>query len=543
MILGIIKKQDNSYEYFNMIDNQIQCLHVDNNGFSLSDLTEIRKLFSKKVIHFDNYNSYNSSLFSSRRHSIKKVMSSIIILSSAMILEIGSYGMMFSFGERNNNYENVNSFDILTYDSAIKCINESSLNSDAKILLANEQLLKDIFNYYEDTPLAYIANLKFNNINIKYYDDDDEIDERYKSNGFYQSNIPNILFVNDEYASANLELNKNARQTVAHEFIHLLEAPANPYTYLKEAAAELLVKEYYNMSVVTYKPAVKQLMLLIDIIGPDPIMKLLFSGDNKLFLKTITTYLNDEDSQLLINYFKNGDLVLDHPKENYHIQEILCKLYKNMYGQDISNDENILYDIVYNNDNYDCVDTEKYYLNMNKMLDQDEYKFFNVDINKLKNLSFLQEQLLYEYERRITYDEYEQLLKSNNSYNFYFFGDGKHGGIVVDNDELKFYEYDVPNKENGNLYAVDLSRTGKNISILQAISFGYISDIYVKQTSKELLINVDWNLVNVYKKYNLVNNKGLLYILDERNNYLVVRTDSVKKRFKSDLSKEKSLKK
>lgn len=426
MIGAIIKNKDNSYEYINILNNKLSFIHIDNNGVSKSnkkyidtffknlffndncvyikkyknydvyyDKTNNLKHFMKKGIEdielFYKFNGIEKTLYNSkepnnsirkqkRKENIQKIFTTAfigiqILVLSKDVLSI-AYLEAYKTNIERNDYKLEDAvgyiydpleidyykyiYGKMTYQDAINYIyNSDNLTEEQKDFLANEELLQDVFSYYNETSLEYVSNLNFKDISIVY----EELDE--DKGGYYSCKEPNIIHIS-KILEGKLDENEYTKGVIGHEFIHLLQVPVCPYTYIAESSAELLAHEYFDVPVTAYPKGVKNLQLLIDIIGPEPIMKMLFTGDDNTFNNILKNNLSNEEYENLITYFQDSSIIDNSKIANDEIKRLLCTLYKNIYKKDIIEDQNILYSIYYDNDYY-IEDNDKYYLNIRKI--------------------------------------------------------------------------------------------------------------------------------------------------------------------------------
>lgn len=220
-------------------------------------------------------------------------------------------------------------------DEIIQKINDSNISEQDKELLMNRDLLENVLSYYDDVEKNDLLITKLNNFSIEEKDFEDET-----IFGHYDPLKPNRIFI---------KINCPYREkTLVHEFIHFLQNDNNKYNYLIETTAELMSNEYLGLiedRSSAYNEGVQSLKLLIDIIGPEPVLKSMFGRDNTMLEGILAQNLSKQDYIELVGYFSKS------PKEVINkeakIRKILKKLYRNIYGQDISQDENIMYNIVY----------------------------------------------------------------------------------------------------------------------------------------------------------------------------------------------------
>ncbi len=290
MLDGIIRNSDNSYELLKVIDGKLGAFHVSKDGFSKSDSkyinTVLNKLrFNSNCIYLtdvDGYSIYydsetgfkhfmkedkedfemfvrangkdatmylSSDSKNKKRKPGKKIARAFGISILSITIILGSFDVfhireMYGVNEDLivlGIYSVSGLYDLyktgpMDYIDAIEAINDSEFDAIDKQLLGNEELLKLVFKYYEGTPMKYTANAKFNDIKLKVYNGDEgEIEAQ--NYGYYSILEPNVLNVHKDSMSS----------TLVHEFIHLLQADAGYYSYLDEAVATLMTKEFYNL--------------------------------------------------------------------------------------------------------------------------------------------------------------------------------------------------------------------------------------------------------------------------------------------------------
>ena len=295
----------------------------------------------------------------------------------------------------------------LDYKDAINSINSSNLPDGVKAVISDESFLKLIFSYYENSPLEYTSSLKFNDLKLERFKEDNRQDENTK--GYYDSFTPNVLY-SKEGQSKDEEI-----PTLIHEFIHLLQAEGNSYYYLNEAVAELMTSELLESSPVTYFDAIENLKLLINIIGPEPIYELSFGGDDTSLNNILKSNLTNKEV-ITLKYYLQKDAVDINNNSDIHIEikKILYKLYKNMYGKDIEEDQNIMCIL---NDNLSLsasIKDERYFLVPNKMEDEEYIKVVGEDKKLLAQKGFLSEKTCYKEFSKIDSNYYNKNKESND---------------------------------------------------------------------------------------------------------------------------------
>ena len=259
--------------------------------------------------------------------------------------------------------------DMITESEIIDYINKSNnISDDEKKAIISEDLFSDVL-YYSNDKRNYELRAKFSDISIKNYDD------KNNTLGYYDPIDISTLHLRDGEYDGVLE----------HEFIHMLQ-DNNEYYYIREASAELVSHEYYECKIDSYVDEVKNLKLLIELIGPESIMECNFSGDVTNFENNIKKYLDEKDSKRLLKLFKTPSDEINDEKEktqelNKEIEELLHKMYYNKTGENIVTNEYLK--------NYDSINFDKrIYLNQHK---ENYYKESSYEYNEeyIGNVNFL----------------------------------------------------------------------------------------------------------------------------------------------------------
>lgn len=471
MNIGIIKNKDCSYEYLFLINNKIHSIHIDKYGIRKSNTEYLKNIYKtifnkekynyinnyldyniyydkeNKLKHFIKNNQENYNLFYKlngydailyKNNNISNATKKIFIAGIEILLivsinfiniidKIQTNQIEYKENDLYNSIQEVQ-YNRINYKEAIKIISECNIDDEMKKYLCNEELLSDIFFYYNDTPLEYSIKFKLDNLKVNYYAPQDT--DENEITGYYNLNTPGIINISKKYKT-NKEMNKHI---LVHEYNHLFQAEGCEYNYLLEAWAELMSKEYFNTEIISYSQGVKNLMLLIDIIGSKPLFELFYSNSNETLENILKQNLSNKDYQILTNSFKNSTLATGHQQENKEIRLILCKLYENINKQSIYKDENILYELVYEDNILPCNDVKKYYINYRKMQENEIIEFSNINEQTLK--SFLKNNNIssndYKYNNRILTvyiksikkrfeNQYKEMIdrKYNDNYNLY----------------------------------------------------------------------------------------------------------------------------
>ena len=470
------------YKDYKIYYDDINCIK----HFLKDDKEDLKLLFEfngeDAFLYDDNFRKINKNEFSVKRFFIGSILVLVASINSFNLYTLTEPTPDTYDANKNPYYFHsmfqIYNFDSMDYKAAFDLINHSKLDSEDKIYLSDENLLKDVFKYYKGTALEYTANIKFRDMEIISFD---ESLSKFKPlpidtsnlSGCYCSLYPNCIFVKDT--------NKNDTyyRVIAHEFVHLLQAEGLPYNYLVEASAELVASEYYDFEVVSYSKAVSNLELLIDIVGPEPIWKLIFGGDSKDFCDIIRNNLDSDDSEALLSALCASAKVTSDNNSSIHdeIKELLCRLYKSMYHKDIKDDPDIMYDLMYSSGYPRKSKTNFNYLNYRGMENTGCFEVDGVDA-LLENSKYLEKTGVCYCRKRINLGIFDELseeeaknviIKSNYKDDIFSYGEW-------DNNKKMFYLFD-----NGPILSTEytdsefLSIPGKYIDIFYAFYDGYVS--------------------------------------------------------------------
>ena len=124
--------------------------------------------------------------------------------------------------------------------------------------------------------------------------------------------------------------------TIAHELIHMCQETYG-YNLITEASAEIISNEYFQETYLSsYTYQVKNLKILMEIIGPYPIWYYNFTGDFSLIEEKVKPNLTAEEYDTFLEclWFNYNDTITIIKKEE-SLKEILYTLYTNIYGESI----------------------------------------------------------------------------------------------------------------------------------------------------------------------------------------------------------------
>lgn len=391
MLTTIIKEKDNNY-YINIEDdnniktisvihskkNKTRCLKEEEAIYLLETILSSELTYNGKYNEYDVYldESNNKRFFKNNREDFRmffynngvdyikyknsntnsKVKKFKVRVGLTTFVVISVIAVAATFPKyRYMVIDPIYNEEIALEDTENLIINSKYLDEDDKEFLYNEEFLNDVLKFSNNNR-NYSLREKLNNIKINTYKKDD----KPHSTGYYNSIEPNHIYICEDVTKDNIE---NYKSTLSHEFVHLLQNESD-YLYIHEASAELMSNEYYDSKLESYIPEVIRLKVLMEIIGPKPILECNFKEDDSSFNEAINKYLDEKDANRLLDLFKSSsDEFWDDEKEdiiNIEVDELLAKMYKNKTGYDIRTDKLII--AIYQNSSF----LERCYFNQNK---------------------------------------------------------------------------------------------------------------------------------------------------------------------------------
>ena len=328
----------NEYEIF--IDNKTGLKHYLHNG-----IDNIEMLLLNNGIPAILYKDYHDNLKNRKLDQIILEIKGIIIGGTIL-------GLLFSYYIRTIElmrppesisrivYSEYSDFNLKDAHDLI--YSSPNLTEEEKKVLYNEDLLNDIFNTIEDHNFEkFSLKRSLTNIDIKSYTDKTRPLKlgHIKAIGYYSANP---VSTNTIHILNYDGVNKNNIDILTHEFVHLCQEHSCLRTVIQEACAEIISDEYSNQDDMhkAYLNQVKSVKILMEIIGPEPIWHYTFTGDSSQIEEKVKPYLTSEEYDEFLT-----DLVYDlqndeiNEKRTQSLNNILSILYKNIYGEDINNNE------------------------------------------------------------------------------------------------------------------------------------------------------------------------------------------------------------
>lgn len=237
-----------------------------------------------------------------------------------------------------------------SYEQICYFVNNSPyLTDEEKAILLNEEYLNDVLPYFEDNQeMYYLLNGKLLDLQLDFFEyRESSYFEDTEVIGYYDYDQPNIIHGKE---------NVDKDYYLFHEWDHLF-ASRYAYIYLKEAVAAISEYEYSGSLNRPYVAQVKNVKMLMEVIGPRIIWRHVRTGKTDELHEELKKYLTEEQFETFIHILK--DLNESYDEE---LTELIHILYKNKYGSDIKDNKQI----------YDFGGTfreDKVYFNESKMVD------------------------------------------------------------------------------------------------------------------------------------------------------------------------------
>ena len=422
-----------------------------------------------------SYNGTKAIMYNNNTSKIEKVITYGIMIPCVLAMStytIIAYSNVFDKLMYNNNIEYTTEYKTeeitpLTVEEVSNFIKNSTgenLDTEKKEYLYNQEFIEDVLKI-ADSKRYYSLRKKLNNLSIKYFDEDDIKDNNTSTTGYYNSIDPNTIhLLNDTEEVFNF--------AASHEFAHLMQ-DNNKYHYIREACAELIKEEYYNIDKESYLEEIKRVYILMELIGPKAIMECNFKGSTESFENEIYKNLNEEDAKKLLSLFKKHPGYENNEEMNSINKEIdvlLAKMYYNINQNDIKDDE--LIDAIYNNSI-----TKRIYFNQHK---EEFYKTRKVNIDYGPETLDLDDVINSNAIKKYIYTERTEITKKDYD-NF----EGEENTIIyTDYDKHPTYNKEIHfNRDNHKLMSV--TSNNKTYTVDEAIEKNIIQPIYVKSKTYE----------------------------------------------------------
>ena len=474
MHIGLLKIKDKTI----YIDNQNKLIsyyykdgkkQIISNNFVISVLKDLVTCHKKKFLykkeyevyldeqtgykHFykdgkENYtkffyeNGYNAILY--KENSNKFNIKNFTVNGIKICISITLFLAIFNIANNTLNNPNEITNTKIEYTQNKEITIDSSKFKD--YILSSENLTKEdqqlLINeiFFEDLSKTKITEDRVSSIDEKMTNITINVDEQNKPTdntlGWYNDLFPNIINVADG----------NDNDTKIHEFIHLIQEYSE-YSYIKEACADLISSEYYNVESLEYSEAVSRIQFLMELIGPEPIWNLNFSGNTEEFESKIYEILPEEEAKIFLDLLKDSpaNLTIEESKQqNDEIDSYLYKIYNILTNENnelnkLQKETGLTFDRYYSNHTYfaDSPDND-YSFCFSKIMPLEEVKQKNIVQTSVAQKTYItkEEASKLEIEGKKTFLEYAVL---NNNYQVL--------SILEENGEIVDYVFNMNKSE------------------------------------------------------------------------------------------------
>lgn len=474
MHIGLLKIKDKTI----YIDNQNKLIsyyykdgkkQIISNNFVISVLKDLVTCHKKKFLykkeyevyldeqtgykHFykdgkENYtkffyeNGYNAILY--KENSNKFNIKNFTVNGIKICISITLFLAIFNIANNTLNNPNEITNTKIEYTQNKEITIDSSKFKD--YILSSENLTKEdqqlLINeiFFEDLSKTKITEDRVSSIDEKMTNITINVDEKNKPSdnvlGWYIDLFPNIINVADG----------NDNDTKIHEFIHLVQEYSE-YSYIKEACADLISSEYYNVESLEYSEAVSRIQFLMELIGPEPIWNLNFSGNTEEFESKIYEILPEEEAKIFLDLLKDSpaNLTIEESKQqNDEIDSYLYKIYNILTNEnnelnELQKETGLTFDRYYSNHTYfaDSPDND-YSFCFSKIMPLEEVKQKNIVQTSVAQKTYItkEEASKLEIEGKKTFLEYAVL---NNNYQVL--------SILEENGEIVDYVFKMNKSE------------------------------------------------------------------------------------------------
>ena len=316
---------------FSLIKQLFTChnrkfLYKDEYEVYLDEETSYKHFFKNEredFIKFFNENGFNAIMYNGEANNFKIktfiIEGITICIALSLIQSIAgqlSENENIMFSNTPIEYTESNTTKLNTSDFKNYILSSENLTEEDKKILINEKFFKDLANTEITEDRKSSINEKMTDITINYHPEELPSKDIL---GWYADLLPNTIFV----------VNSEDNITKIHEFIHLTQEYTE-YSYIREASADIIGKEYYGIDTYGYKDATTRVQFLMELIGAEPIWNLNFSGDQTEFENKIKEVLSEEEANNFLYLLKHNPASLtkeENKKLNNEIDNYLYKIY------------------------------------------------------------------------------------------------------------------------------------------------------------------------------------------------------------------------
>lgn len=322
LVLG----KENEYEI--RLDNETGFKHYFKNG--IDDMNMFYLNNGEDAVLYLGYSENEEGIVKKFRLKGKKTII-LITISAVLLLQGGIY-----VEQRISDYffeQQIRQIENISVDDLRERIYSTNLDDEIKSYLYNEDFFCDVLPIINKSDwMRYSYTKSFENINILCYNNN-----RYNNaKGYYLPNEWHNIYIK----KCSWE---EAKDVIAHEFVHLCQYHDAEYNLIMEASAEIISNEYYrDTKINAYSKPVFLVKKLMEIIGPEPIWEYNFTGDFSKIEEKVKPYLSDEIYTEFLNDLSFNNLKYSN-KENdlkfQNLDNILNILYERIYCENIKNNK------------------------------------------------------------------------------------------------------------------------------------------------------------------------------------------------------------
>lgn len=318
------KNQTEDFDKFILMNSEDLTVYENNTNNENNNKKKNKKYFRKFNLVASNRTKTFTKVATIGATIVIVAVINVYTVSQIMIEKHNAY----IYNQKMSESLAYSSFDIQKEDIVNYIMNSPNLNEQEKALLINDDYLDFISPYLFGANVNIYLNDRLNNLDIVYYDD--EIDPRPGTNGYYKGD--NILHIKDYNENNPME----RKIVIGHEFSHVFQ---NPFcsTYIAEAISAILTDEFFG-EYNSYPAEVKNIKALMEIIGPEPLIKYTFTGDLTEIENLVKDYLEKDDFDNFIRIISSNinfssKSKEDRNKDNEMLLDIIYRMYYNKYGK------------------------------------------------------------------------------------------------------------------------------------------------------------------------------------------------------------------
>ena len=348
-------KADSGYYNFYSIDNTYYVTHTNTERIRTLDKEEIQGLlnyvFSSEMtyshdendyqIYIDEMNNkryfrngkedfikfiYNNGISAVYASSNKKVMTydkvgKMITLKIkkdiiTMLLIVTETASMFTGSLALSEFMKYDPYTPVQASELMDLIEKTSnLPEEQKEYFENDAFIRDMIRLAGYTRSQELRQ-KLNHFGIIYFDIFELNNPNYDDIGGYYE----LLFTGNKI---HLRSEEYFDWAAAHEYVHLYQCNTQ-YNYIIEPCAEIMAHEYFERDQgYSYPEDVRNLALLMEVIGPKPILECCFADIDTSLENAIGEYLDEKDKNELLKELRVRTKNADKEKIRLYIKKMI----------------------------------------------------------------------------------------------------------------------------------------------------------------------------------------------------------------------------